>query len=304
MLNSIDQYRHGRRCANIGSHYRGIAQKPSPLWPRERGASETRAEFFIGCDGEHFNQIESWTNARLRMELGPSGIRGEAIKRAYVLADITPEDPLAHRRSKLSWNGAFVFDRQIRDALSRVQYIWSGKGVRRTGVNAAPARTAADFDLTVVGRKIEVEKDLRKKEPRALSWLEEIGVLAKEAESRSRGNGSLEERHRVDKTSGVDLAPCEMFNSAGERLESRLYHVVIIESPRISSNATETMVVLELRRVDAVINGQGYQRLGIRHQRTRVTVEMGSPAHIVHIGGVTLLTPFVKRDLVAFERLD
>jgi hypothetical protein len=64
------------------------------------------------------------------------------------------------------------------------------------------------------------------------------------------------------------------------------------------------MFVLELTRVNAVINSQSYQRLGIRHQRARITVEMGSSCHIVHLRGMTVRTPVVKGVIVAFELLD
>src|SRR4030095_343089 len=104
--------------------------------------------------------MECRANSRLRVELRPVSVRGEAIERTNILTHIAAEHPIADTRSKLSRDLAFVFNRQIRDALPRVQLVRSREGVRRARVEAAPARTAADLYLNIVGRKIEIEKYL------------------------------------------------------------------------------------------------------------------------------------------------
>src|SRR3989441_9430329 len=65
------------------------------------------------------------------------------VPRADVLANVTAEQPVPDLRRLRLGEFAAVFDREIGNAGARVEIVWPGERLRRTGVEAAPARPAA-----------------------------------------------------------------------------------------------------------------------------------------------------------------
>ena len=134
--------------------------------------------------------------------------------------------------------------------------------------------------------------------------MQQVRVLAEESEPRTRGQRSLQKRHSVDKASRMDLAANNLLNLANERLQPRFYHIVVIESPGVAGHTAIAMLVFKHRRGGCVVNGKRDQRLRVRRERKRVSIQLGSAGHVVHARGKTLLAPLMKCDVLAFERFD
>ena len=66
-----NERRHGRSSFDVRRNDGGISEETSPLRSCEGGASESRAKLPIGCNGKDPNKIKSWTDAGVRVKLGP-----------------------------------------------------------------------------------------------------------------------------------------------------------------------------------------------------------------------------------------
>lgn len=62
--------------------------------------------------------------------------------RAYVLADVAAEHPVAHLRAQRKRDAAFEFDGEVGDAARRIEHAGRRQGMGRTGGEAARAAAA------------------------------------------------------------------------------------------------------------------------------------------------------------------
>jgi len=304
MLDPLNQSRNGRSRSNIRGYDRGVAKQSSAFWTSQRSAAKSIAKLFVGRNRKHFDQIEPRPCAGRRFELGPSSFLGEPIERTHVLAHVATEDPFADCLAQVPRNRTLVLDRQIRNTSIRIQLIWSYKRIGRARIDTAAARPATDLHFVSVSGKVEVEQDLRQKEPRTIAWLNQVRVLTEEAKPGARGNGPLEQRHRIDKASRVNLAAGKRFDAAHKRVQPRLDDIVIIQSPRVTGHTAVPRFVVELRSFGIVIDGKRYQGSRSRHERARMSVQLGSASHVIHACGITRLAPVMKRRVITLKRLN
>ena len=124
----------------IAQRIGGLAKQTAPLGPQHGTAAEPLAKGGF-VHAQQLGQLDRIRiGPRLKGRLG--GRRHAAIERANVLADVAAEDPRANRRALLGRNRLAKLDRQIGDALPRVETIGLDDRARRAGVDAGPAGAA------------------------------------------------------------------------------------------------------------------------------------------------------------------
>src|ERR687894_913494 len=80
-----------------------VPEEPGPARPRERRAREAALELFFGADPEHLLYLQVRPGAALGRELGPAAPRPlRLVVRAYLLANVAPEGPVAHRSAQFA----------------------------------------------------------------------------------------------------------------------------------------------------------------------------------------------------------
>ena len=122
-----------------------IAQNAAALCPPERRMTEAFLEPGV-VEGKESDQIDGvFIRPRLKGDFARQ--RRAMIPGADILAHIAAEEPIAETCSQFVRNGFPQFDRQITDALRRIEHVRLGKRLRRTGIETSPAAAA------MVGRK-------------------------------------------------------------------------------------------------------------------------------------------------------
>src|SRR5262249_605122 len=193
-------------------------------------------------------KVQPRSYSRLRMKLRPVCIGRETIERTDILAHVAAKHPFTDRCPKLTRNLALVFDRQVGDALPRIQPVRCCERISRTSINAAMTSAATDCDPLTVRRQLQVKQYLGKKKPRTLARLQQICVLAEESQPRTRRDGSLQKRNRVHKATSVNRTRGDLFDLSYKLLQARFHNVVVVESPGVARHAPVTMLVLKSGR--------------------------------------------------------
>src|SRR6267142_922065 len=131
------------------------------------------------------------------LELRGIGHRCFTVPRAYVLADVAPEDVPAHAVPHLFGNGSPFLDGQVRDAFVRIELIGTKKRVRWTSVEAARAG-AAPIRGGQIGRQLKGCKNHAQEQPGPHLLVQDAGILADPAHARVLRVHPLDQGPRID----------------------------------------------------------------------------------------------------------
>src|SRR5690606_302082 len=132
-----------------------------------------------------------------RTEVRFAGMSGELVPRAYQLAVVAAEYPVAHRGAQLLGNGALELDGQVGDAAPRIQDIGADKGIGGAAAQAGAATAAVVAGEGFVHRQRQVGVQLAEKEIAAGLRVDQHAVLADPAEPGAAGKGPLQHRGTV-----------------------------------------------------------------------------------------------------------
>src|SRR5262249_2045363 len=136
-----------------------------------------------------------------RRETGVAGLPGEAhVPGTDVLADVATEYPFTQLRSLRLAEGTTVLDRQIRNARARVEIARAHEGLRRTGVQTAPAGAGAVRVERKIGLEVGVGQHHADEREGTDLGVDEHHVLADPAESRELRELALGYRAGIDVT--------------------------------------------------------------------------------------------------------
>ena len=158
-----------------------ISQNALALRPPQRRVTKPPAErLFIECGqlGE-LHRI----HARAGLECRFRGRRRAAIPRARLLAGVATEEPIAARRPKLRRNRAAQLDREVADALPRIEAVWLDQCAGRTGIEARAARAATVGHTWLIVRHLFGAQQGSQEKPTAEPLVDQHGVLADPAQA-------------------------------------------------------------------------------------------------------------------------
>src|SRR5690606_2849812 len=99
-----------------------------------------------------------------RTEVRFAGVSGELVPRAYQLAVVAAEYPVAHGSAQLLGNGALELDGQIGDTATRIQDMGADKGIGGAAAQAGAATAAVVAGEGFVHRQRQVGVQLAEKE--------------------------------------------------------------------------------------------------------------------------------------------
>src|SRR5882672_8092339 len=128
------------------AHRRGITPHPPMTRTRERRAIVAPLKLLL-VHGDKLSDVGPGDIGARREPRIERRAREAHVPRADVLTDVAAEQPVTDPRRLRGGEFAAVFDREIGNASARVEIARSGKRLRRTGVEATPARpTAIGFE--------------------------------------------------------------------------------------------------------------------------------------------------------------
>ena len=125
----------------------------------------------FGCE-----QFGSWSELRQRY------LPGKFVHWTDQLAIVAAKDPVANGAAELEWNGAPVFDGEIGDTASRVEFVGSYDGTGRTDLDTGLA-AATVTRARGIGLQCESGQYLSQKKVGTAAGRDEVGMLADPAQT-------------------------------------------------------------------------------------------------------------------------
>src|SRR5260370_5285078 len=181
----------------------------------DRAAAKNPAEFFLRKRGEPLQPRRKQRGAIFHFLFSIFALRLNtpwlkcrelrhrrlAIPRANVLADVAADDRVSHLRPQLLWDRPTQLDREVGNALARIQHVRRCKRLRGASIQTQPAIPAQISSRRFARRKRRWEfkrsDNHTKKQPRAKLLVDQAPVFRQPAASRPFGGTSLCERTRI-----------------------------------------------------------------------------------------------------------
>ena len=295
-----DQRRYRGRVADVAQSDADVSLKADALRPLDRAAAEPLPELLVA-------QLQQRKKLRRREvvalpERRLAALGALAVHRAHVLADVAPEDPVAHQRPHLSGNRPPELDSQERDAAPVVDHEGRDDGAGRAVVDA-PHAFAAILGERRVGLQLQVRDHVSQQDPGAKGRVQDVGVLAEPADSGALRRRAVVHGAVVDEDAGGNRPSAATGQALAELPEPGLHHVVIVVAPGVSRDPAVRPGAVGARVACQVAHRQRDDRPSAREQHLRPVgpshAVFGVPRQAVHQPGPD---PLHGRPLVPGER--
>src|SRR5215475_46645 len=145
--------------------------------------------------------VEAFARLKFRQRCRRS-VAGLVVPGTNVLADVAAEDVVAHGGPQLLWNFASLFNREIGDTQTGIEFARGRDRLCRTCVNAAGTASAA-IRRGKVRRKVERGEHHAEKEPGAQLLVDDAGVLADPSDASVARVYPFQDRTGVDIAAGL-----------------------------------------------------------------------------------------------------
>src|SRR5438132_5910583 len=200
--------------ALVAQHNGCIPQQPAALGAHQGRAAKTLAKLLFG-KAKQLDRIDR-LQLRPRLEGGLFAGRGLSVPRTDFLAYVTAEQPIPGRFTQVSWNRATQLDGEITDTAPGIELTRSGKGLRRTGIQAGGAGTAVTGLVSRIRLQVDVKQESTDEEVATQPPVEQHGIFAEPTETRPPCKIALQERRGVH--DAATLAAWCLFLDLGEEL--------------------------------------------------------------------------------------
>src|SRR5215212_10306870 len=174
----------------------------------------------------------------------------ESIPGADHLADVTPENPIAHFGSQFWRNVIFEFNGKVGNAAGRVEgAIWKN-AVRRAGFDATPAGAAMIRYKRWIRFKNQIQKDFGEQKIRAMFWVDKTGVFSDPANAGALCEITLKDGTGVCVATVPDWAANLLLNKLNEFFHPGREDIVIVLTQSIRGNSTRFVSTgAQIRRI-------------------------------------------------------
>src|SRR5262245_14951317 len=162
-----------------------------------------------------------------RGEFGFTTIACELVPGTDGKTIVAAVDPIAHGGAQFARDRPLMFDREIRNAPSRIEAIWRRKRRRRANVEAG-ATTAAVVGLGRIMGQVQGSENGAQKKPRPVSAGDKVRVFALPSKTTLSGEGLFHNRGGIDKY--FYLAACVGDQPARQFFQACLDDIVIVIS--------------------------------------------------------------------------
>src|SRR5258706_4846427 len=160
--------------------------------------------------------------------------RRDLVPGTDVLANIAAVKPAFQFRGDLLIHFRRArFNRRVRNALSRIHYVWLYDSAGWTGIKTEGARTTLVGDFFVRVFKIQIQQQLADENPRAILARDQIRVLAHPTQPGANGPGLIHHWLDVDANFAGSLRPL-FFNPGQELAQLIADDFMIVVTPGIA----------------------------------------------------------------------
>jgi len=115
-----------------------------------------------------------------------------------VLANVAAKNPITDSLPQGIWNGLAVFNREVADAATAVEYIRCNERIGRASVETCRTRTTVIGLLRWIVIEFHIGEQRGQKKPTAGLSIEEQAVFADPAQARPLGKLAFQKGRRVD----------------------------------------------------------------------------------------------------------
>ncbi len=188
-------------------------------------------------------------------------------KRTHLLTHIAPINHPAHRPAQRLLNRPTQFNRQIADALRRIQHARLDKRLRRTGIKtprAAPTSIGLERIVYLEHHvRVNFHEQRRDKKERADGRVDQHRVLAEPPEPRALREVALQNRSAIHVRSRVHRSAKLRLQPVVQRARALAQQFVVVVAARVARHRPA-------RFAAAVLRGQHNRVRGPRVRTTRV----------------------------------
>src|SRR5215212_10383039 len=185
-----------------------------------------------------------------RRESWLSGVFFKPIPRTNILTDVAAVQPT----SQIHFSGQLrrtQFDRRVRNALVRIDYVRLSNRMGGAGVDAKRTRTAVVFNAIGIVIKFEIQNQLADKYPGAMLRSYDVRVFTEPAQSCAHRPGLVHHRLNINTNLSFRLWIL-LADPRKQRREFCLHDIVIVVSPGIAGDFAGCRGLLMLVRCKVV----------------------------------------------------
>src|SRR3954468_18942433 len=274
--------------------HRDVPSQSGRLRALHRAALQRRREFVVAARRQR-SEIDAVPH-RARLPRRVVGPRCDGVPRTDFLADIAAVDARPDPGAVLGRDVATVLDRQVRNALGRVEDAGRDERVGRAGVEAERAR-AALIERRRIDRERQAADDLGQENPRAELWMNDAGVLADPAEAGVLRVDPFLHRPGVDIGTGVERLGGLLAHPCDQPLEPFTDQVVVVVAPGVTRDLRARWVgaLDRVRTVGVVDRRRDDHRLRVGNDVANVGALVGGAVQVAHLAGVAAIQPLAKK---------
>ncbi len=219
------------------------------------------------------------------------------------MAVVAAEDAVADRFAQLDWNRIARFDREVRDAASRIELIWRDDRLGRAHLDAAGTGPAV-FANRRVHRQRQVRVNLTEEEIRSRVATQQQCVLADPTQPRVARERLFQHRRRVGE-GAVRKVAGDRRDASGQSLQARANQLVVVAAECVARHVSEAWVrdhvpcVADIRRRVVEPYGDHSYRTGLEFRRSAAPGAV--PLHVFHVAVMARAQPVEQMRLVLGE---
>ena len=270
----------------------GEVAEPLLIADPANGASLRSAAPGFLVPGEQFGQLYG-IEAVPGSEVSLGRPHGELVPRAYQLAIVAAVNPVADQRSQLGRYAPFQFNREVRNAATRIELVGCDDRACRADVDAGATGSAVRL-FRPIDRQFHVRVELAQEKPGAGTTIQQVGVLADPAQAGFFRERLFQHRRTVDKDAMPERADL-CLNSARQAAQPSPQHLVIVASERVARHVRLARMIEQLPRsvlvFREVVHAHRDHAQRSRNQQLRTTAFSAVAGHVPHLSVKALFEP-------------